>query len=192
VSDDDLLAVVLQRLQSFERSVFRLESRDDYVSDAEDDELRQWFAGEPMRLHLDPDGTDYQRRVHAACEAGKTWRRVHAVTAPTPYVRWEVEGYAQNEVAGEEIGILQARDLIEVFGEQPPDFWLVDDVVVLEMRYDAAGRIAEVPVITDPEQMARYRRLRDIALVRAIPVRVYRGILRRQTIPAPSLPVEAT
>jgi hypothetical protein len=188
VSDAELLAQVSEHLHRFERSVFRLEALDHYTSDAEDEDMRRWFAGEPVSFASDDD---YFHQVRNATAAGKTWQRVHAVSGPTPYVRFEVEGYAENEAAGEDVRILQAANLEAIFGEQPPDFWLFDDALVLRMQYDGTGRIVAIPVIQDPSALSRYRRLRDVALQHAVPVREYRAALRRQVIPAPSLPVEA-
>jgi hypothetical protein len=194
VSDAELLRVVREQLRSFERSAFRLEALDHYTSEAEDEEMRRWFEGEPFQLtQVSSEMHDeYVRLVRAACAAGKPWRRVHAVSGPTPYVRFEVEGYGENEAAGEEVRILQASDLAAVFGEQPPDFWLFDDELVLKMEYDETGRIAAIPVITDPRAIRRYLQLRDTAVRHSVPVREYRAALRRQVIPAPVLLTEAT
>jgi hypothetical protein len=194
VSDAELLRVVREHLRRFERSAFRLEALDHYTSDAEDEEMRRWFEGEPFPLvQVSSEMHDeYLRLVRAACATGKQWRRVHAVSGPTPYVRFEVEGYGENEAAGEEVRILPASDLAAMFGEQPPDFWLFDDELVLEMQYDETGRIAAIPVISDPGSVRRYLRLRDIAVRHSVPVRAYRAALRRQDIPAPVIPVEAT
>jgi hypothetical protein len=42
--------------------------------------------------------------------AGKPWQRVHAVTAPTPYLRFEIDVYyAQTEPSGEDIRILNTQ-----------------------------------------------------------------------------------
>jgi hypothetical protein len=131
VSDAELLAQVSEHLHRFERSVFRLEALDHYTSDAEDEDMRRWFAGEPVSFASDDD---YFHQVRNATAAGKTWQRVHAVSGPTPYVRFEVEGYAENEAAGEDVRILQAANLEAIFGEQPPDFWLFDDALVLRYR----------------------------------------------------------
>jgi hypothetical protein len=191
VTEAELLNVVTEHLRHFDRSVFRLEALDHYTSDAEDEEMRRWFAGEPARSAFMEEGGEYLQLVRAARAQGKPWRRVHAVTGPTPYVRFEVEGYADNEAAGEDVRILQAADLASVFGEPPRDFWLFDDAVVLEMRYDGTGRLVEVPVVTDSAELRRYQHLRDIALRHAVPVREYRAALRRQVMAAPPLPVEA-
>jgi hypothetical protein len=184
-----MLEVVMDHLRRFQRSVFRLEALDEYTSDAEREEMTRWFRGE----RIDPGARDneYLRLIRAAAAAGKPWRRVHTVTGPTPYLRFEIEYYGHNEAAGEEIAILQAPEPTAVFGERPTDFWLFDDEVVLDMRYDATGRIAAVPVLTDHESVGRCRRLRDRALEQAVPLREYRAALRQQVIPAPALPVEA-
>jgi hypothetical protein len=190
VSDADVLRVVSEHLRTFQRSVFRLEAQDYYTSDAEDEAMRRWLAGEVLPTRLE---SNYLRLVRAARTSARSWRRVHAVTGPTPYLRFEMEAYyTANEAAGEEIGILQHPDLASVFGEQPPDFWLFDDELVLRMEYDETGRIATIPIVTDPGAVRRYLPLRDIAVRHSVPVREYRAALRRQVIPAPALLTEAT
>lgn len=190
MSDADLLRVVSEHLRTFQHSVFRLETLDEYTSDAESEEMRRWLAGE--LLVPPPEDDEYLRLVRAARAAARPWQRVHVVTGPTPYLRFEIEAYyGDNEAAGEVIGILQHPSPASVFGEAPPDFWLFDDQTVIEMQYDLTGRIAAVPVIVDVADISRYQRLRDVALHHAVPLREYRAALRRQAIPSPALPVEA-
>jgi hypothetical protein len=174
--DAEILRPVREHLRSFRESVFRLEALDHYTSDAEGETMRRYFAGEVLA----PDPLDeYDDLVRAARAAGKPWRRVHAATAATPYLRFEIDMYYwQNEADGEEIAILEHPDLAQVFGVQPPDFWLFDDSTVIEMQYDQTGRIAATPLVTDPKEVDRYLRLRDTALHHAIPLRQYRAALR--------------
>jgi len=177
VTDAEVLRPVMEHLRSFRESVFRLEALDHYTSDAEDEGMRRWFAGEA--LAPEPPN-EYNELVRAARTAGKPWRRVHAVTSATPYLRYEIDVYySQSEAGGEEIGILEHPDLAEVFGAPAPDFWLFDDSTVIEMQYDQTGRIAAAPLITDPAAVGRYLQLRDTALRHAVPLREYRAALRR-------------
>jgi uncharacterized protein DUF6879 len=132
MSDAKLLRLVTEHLRSFERSVFRLETLDDYNSDVEDDAMRRYFAGDLLGV---PGEVEYYGMLRLARAAGKPWQRVHAVTAPTPYLRFEIDVYyAQTEPSGEDIRILEHPDLPRVFGRMPVDFWLFDDSLVLEMR----------------------------------------------------------
>lgn len=182
MSDAEILRPVLEHLRAFRESVFRLEALDHYTSDAEDEAMRRYFAGEAMP----PEPADeYDELVRATRAAGRSWQRVHAVTAPTPYLRFEIDVYyAQTEADGEEIGILEHPHLASVFGEQPPDFWLFDESTVIEMQYDPTGRIGGTYVITEPQAVARYLQLRDTALRHAVPLREYRAALRRLRLPA--------
>ncbi len=185
MSDADLLRVVSEHLSSFKRSVFRLEALNDYTSDAEDPLLRRWFAGEILPPRPD---SYYRQMVRAARADGRSWQRVHAVTGPTPYLRFEMAAfYAVNEEAGEKISVLQHPDLGAVFGEPPPDFWLFDDATVIVMKYDTTNRIAAVPIVTDSEAVLRFLRLRDVALRNAVPLHEYRAALRSQVIAPPDL-----
>jgi hypothetical protein len=177
MTDVAILRPVMEHLRSFEESVFRLEALDQYTSDAEDEAMRRYFAGEAL---APKPQNEYYELVRAARAAGKPWRRVHAVTAATPYLRFEIDVYySQNEAAGEEIGILEHPDLAEVFGAPPPDFWLFDDSTVIDMQYDETGRIAATHLVDDPAAVGRYLQLRDTALRHAVPLRDYRAALRR-------------
>jgi hypothetical protein len=183
MSDAKLLRLVTEHLRSFERSVFRMETLDDYTSDLEDDAMRRYFAGELLGASGD---AEYFGLLRLARAAGKPWQRVHAVTAPTPYLRFEIDVYyAQTEPTGEDIRILEHPDLPRVFGGRlPVDFWLFDDSLVLEMRYDPSGRIEAVVPVTDRDQVSQYLDMRDTALRHAMPLREYRAALRSAHMPA--------
>lgn len=177
MTDAEILRLVMEHLRSFRESVFRLEAIDHYTSDAEDEAMRRYFAGEVLAPEP-PE--EYDELVCAARTAGKSWRRVHAVTAATPYLRFEIDVYYwQNEADGEEIGILEHSDLAQVFGARPPDFWLFDDSTVIDMQYDETGWIAATHLVNDPAAVGRYLQLRDTALRHAVPLREYRAALRR-------------
>jgi len=177
MTDAEILRPVMEHLRSFREGVFRLEALDHYTSDAEGETMRRYFAGEVLAPEL-PD--EYDELVRVARTAGKRWRRVHAVAAATPYLRFEIDVYySQTEADGEEISILEHPDLTRIFGAPPPDFWLFDDSTVIEMQYDQTGRIAATLLLTDPAEVGRYLQLRDTALRHAVPLREYRAALRR-------------
>jgi hypothetical protein len=91
-------------------------------------------------------------------------------------VEW---GYTACAAAGEDIRILHRPSWRESpFSAQPPDFYLVDDETAAVMRYDSGGRWLGFDLVTDPDQLAEYRLLRDLALHHAIPLQRYLAALR--------------
>ncbi|MGH2370891.1 MAG: DUF6879 family protein, partial [Chloroflexota bacterium] len=57
------------------------------------------------------------------------------------------------------------------FGTWPVhDFWLFDEAIGVRMRYDESGRFLFAERLTDPAEVAAYRRARDVAMAHAIPL----------------------
>lgn len=153
---DDLV----DALETAQRSVFRLEARQDYP----DDELWQaHLRGEWWEQ--DADLSDWCSLVSAVVDRGVTWTRARVVTEPwTPYTRWEIEQhYPHNQTAGEDIRLV--RDS-EPWGA--PDFWLVDDTRAWRLYYDSVGAMAVAEFAGDDLWVART--WRDRALNVATPL----------------------
>jgi hypothetical protein len=73
------------------------------------------------------------------------------------------------------------------FGEQPSDFYLLDDERVVVMAYDEVGHWLGGDVKTAPDEVAHYRSLRDLALGAAVPLADYLAALRRLPITSSAL-----
>lgn len=190
MTEGEMLKVVYDLMRSFDRSVFRLEALPRYTSDAETETIRSYLAGDPLPPRASAP-SPYEGLVGAAKASGKEWARVHAFEGPpNTYLRYEIDWhYVYNARAGEDIRILQTEDLTAVFGGQPPDFWLFDDSIGVEMAYDSEYRLTGVELVTGSAEVARYRALRDVALREAVTLREYLAALRRQVVPAMSAPV---
>ncbi|MGW8887128.1 DUF6879 family protein [Streptomyces sp. NPDC055749] len=153
---------------SFERSAFHLELRDDYGSPVEDTPYVRWQRGEPDDYAwLDPWMT-LMKRVTAE---GKTVRRVRVVTEPhSQYVGWENSLTHLNLAAGEDIRWFPRHQLPEnltfpVFGN---DWWLFDDRLLAVGHFDIEGRVLGSQLIEDPETVAECIRVRDLLWTSAI------------------------
>jgi hypothetical protein len=162
--------------RSFRRSVFRLETLDDYSEGLEDEEYRSWSHGNappPIDGHWWYDGI-----VRAATSEGKRWDRVHMLRqspALGDYLRYSFEyGYTRSDQAGERCHILEVPE-----GRSLPlpreDFWLFDDEFGVVLDFDAEGRWREAELVTYPPAVNELRRRRDVALALAVPFGCWRS-----------------
>lgn len=154
---DDLV----DALETAQRSVFRLEARQDYP----DDEL--WQAHQRGEWwEQSADLTDWCSLVSATVDRGVTWTRARVVTEPwTPYTRWEIEQhYPHNLTAGEDIRLVRASEPWATV-----DFWLVDATRAWLLRYDDGSMTVTEAV---PELLLpAIRTWRDRALEVATPLK---------------------
>jgi len=116
-----------------------------------------------------PGTTAWLAKVARWTTAGKQIRRVHIVTRPlSDYLRWELVVYRQQtSQAGEDIRIADATN-VPWLAEVGPDFWLFDDAVPVECRYDTEGRWLGGEQAT--HDIGYYRQQRDLALAHAVPL----------------------
>lgn len=144
-------------LHTFDRDAFRLETHPVYRMPAEQDGLRRFLAGEPIRTD---ETQGLLSKIRAHTQAGKTVGRVHIITRPlTDYLRFEFAHYRVNVTAGEEIRIL------DITGRPNPglparDFWMFDETRVVLMNYDAGGnQINRTLISDDPEPYVQWKHL---------------------------------
>lgn len=92
---------------------------------------------------------------------------MHVLTRPlTPYVRYECEwGYVPNVAAGEEIRILDLTDTPRPDGLVDDEFWILDDELVLIMKYDDEGRFLGA---VQSDEIGPYLRARDVAMAASV------------------------
>jgi Family of unknown function (DUF6879) len=167
-------------LSSFRRSIFRLEALDRYSVEGETEVVDAFLRGD-LELPRTPAIDAFFAHIRQERAEGRIRTRVHAIAGPlTPYLRYEVEwGYTACAAAGEEIHILHTPSWRESpFSDQPPDFYLVDDETTAVMRYDDEGHWLGFDLVTHPDQLAEYRRLRDLALQHATPLQQYLAAMR--------------
>jgi hypothetical protein len=150
---------------SFRRTAFRLETLPAYSVAEEQEAFTAWREGKAPPAWL--RNRKWLSMVADATAAGKSMQRVRVVRRPlSDYIRFELEwGYPSNIGAGEDIRILELRDDVAELPDH--DFWLFDDAVAVRMDYDDEGRFLRPVEVSDAEP---YRRGRDIALRRAVPL----------------------
>ena len=142
------------------RDIFRLETLSYYAVDSDGDDYRRYLQGE---LHADADAkAPWLARLQQDEEAGRRWRRVHAVTLPlSDYLRYESEWcYTVNVDAGEDVRIIDdATDALLAVG----DFFVIDGTHVVRSIYDQQGQFAGAEIVTDPTAKAPYVALSELA-----------------------------
>lgn len=155
----------------FQRSAFRLELFDRYVSENEADPMRRFLSGQ----YVDPAWREpWAGFVREEVQAGKQMSRVHVVTEPlSDYLRFEIAcGYPASVDAGENVRILRRNDHPDLI-LPPRDFWMFDENRVAEMDYDQDGNFHGAEATTDPEMVTRYRQVRDLVMQLSIPLTDY-------------------
>lgn len=157
----------IRLFSTFERSAFRLETRQQYLVDEEAELVRAFLEGCPQPPSAAMD--QWLSLIRVNSRAGKRMYRVHILERPhTDYVRWELSTYPANAAAGEQIFIAD-RSGLEGLRE---DFWLFDDRDLVALRYDDDGRWLGVD-LRPQSDLDRYRAMRDLALAEAVPLADY-------------------
>lgn len=154
----------------FEHTAFRLETRERYVDEEEEEPLRRFLAGEP------PDDAwfmDWIEDIGRLVKAGKRMERVRVVSEPpSDYTRFGIDlARRLNVPAGEDIRYLP-RPRAEALGLPDEDFWLLDSSRVLTLHFDGDVLLG-AELIADPAAVVRRAYWRDEARQYAIPVGEY-------------------
>ncbi|MEU5163971.1 DUF6879 family protein [Streptomyces sp. NPDC020875] len=84
---------------------------------------------------------DYAREIRRASQSGVAHRRLRVVEFPvTPYVQWEFHVLRVRVEAGDDIKVLDARDIAHIEGIRPvPEVVILGDTVMYEVVYDGDG-----------------------------------------------------
>ena len=151
-------------LENFKESAFRLERCPSYNLPEEAEMLAAFKRGEKVQL---PENHPWPPLVKRQCSAGKVMQRARVVSRPpTEYERFELSLYPHSIEAGEQICVYERGSIPEIFRYEV-DFWLFDNSTVYILSYDAEGRFLG----TEPAyNLVQYRRIRDLALERSIPL----------------------
>lgn len=151
-------------LENFKESAFRLERLPRYNMPEEAEMLAAFKRGEKVQL---PENHPWPPLVKRQCSAGKVMQRARVVSRPpTEYERFELSLYPHSIEAGEQICVYERGSIPEIFRYEA-DFWLFDNHTVYILNYDAEGHFLGTEPAYD---MVTYRRIRDLALERSIPL----------------------
>jgi hypothetical protein len=165
------LVAVLGLLESFDESMYRLETLQVYDVAYERPRYEAFLAGKPADLAPGP----WQVLIHGHLDAGRAVQRVHVVSEPlTDYLRYEIAtSYRRSVVAGECIAIIPTMPGRWPSGIPTKDYWLIDDHDLWTMVYDDQGRFVAAEQIAEPAELqdavdGKYR-----ALATALPLDAY-------------------
>ncbi|MGW4792615.1 DUF6879 family protein [Nonomuraea sp. NPDC004297] len=155
---------------SFRHTAFRLEARDRYNEPSEAEAIHGFTeTGSVDPAYLEEWATTVRERF----AQGRRMRRVRVVSEPhAPYTRFGLALAAQNTEAGEDIRYLPRH---QASGLDLPghDFWLIDSMMLLILRFDDDDKLLGADVVTDPAVVVKHCYYRDVAQHHAIPWREY-------------------
>ncbi|MFI6346972.1 DUF6879 family protein [Streptomyces sp. NPDC050560] len=151
--------------QSFEHTAFRLEVRDRYDADYENESLRKFLAQEKDDL---PWLQDWLTMIRDATSRARRFTRVRVVSLPlTDYSRFGVWCAQFTNGAGEDIRYL-TRDRADAEQLPPHDYWLFDSRKLVRMHFDDADAFLGGEVIEDAREVVQHNYWRDAAWHHAI------------------------
>ena len=156
---------------SFTRTLFRLETLSTYEVASEGSDFSRYLAGdagpnaERRRRWLDRLADEASQGLHR--------QRVHAVHLPlSDYLRFECEwSYALNPHEDIRILVLSAGrpELQRLVDEAGGDFYLVDDELLIRMRYATDNRPLGAEADSSPTTVGAYRRIAEVLWSEAAP-----------------------
>jgi hypothetical protein len=160
----------LELVRTFRSSAFRFEARDSYALGYERVDFGQFLAGSPTP----PPQLDWWRpwldRVTQWRQEGKTVARVRVLAdPPTDYQRWMLWSDRWAGEAGEDIRYIPRRKAEQIGLVRGYDWWLLDDLRVIVMRFTEDGEIDRKELTEDPGTVIRFRAWRDLAVRNATP-----------------------
>lgn len=155
---------------SFARTAFRLETRDFYDVDSEQEPFRRFLAGEPAE---DSWMSEFCQQVRDWSAEGKRMQRVRVVSVPhSDYVEWSLQVARLNIEAGEDIRYLP-RDRAGELRLPHEDYWLFDSQQVVVLRFDDRDRLLGGELVEDRAEVVKRCTWRDMAWRFAVPWRQY-------------------
>jgi hypothetical protein len=155
---------------TFERTAFRLETRDHYAVFDEAEAYRNFLAGEPYDLHWHQS---WLAGIRDITTSGRRMQRVRLVREPpTDYQRFELAVTPTNLEAGEDIRVLP-HSVADGLDLPRHDYWLFDDTRLGIMHFDDDGLFHGVEMTEDPTTVTAHREARGRALLHATPYAAY-------------------
>lgn len=170
-----------QYFLTFRSTATRIETLDTYQVEEERENLAHYLAGDP----LPPDrNEEWAANIRACVAAGKYMGRVHIIPRVlTPYLQFEIDWYyAVNGAAGEDIRFIFRDEVPDVVHT---DTWLFDDETVLDLSYDADGRLLYVNNNEDPLRLEQARTAWTEFHRRSFPLSDLLSRIRNSDLPVP-------
>lgn len=159
--------------ETYERSAFRLETRQVYKVEREQEYFQKYLRGEPY--DDEEFSAEWSALVRGNVAAGKTMQRAKLVRRPyTDYSRWLMTmGVPRNVENGEDYRIVDVTDRELDLPDQ--DFWLFDESIVLLIHFNDDDTFRGREVLENPPDLDQYLKWRDYALAHSVPFSEYRA-----------------
>lgn len=151
--------------ETFEHTVWRLETRRGYASDREDPDYQAFLTtGSSTCDPSEPWFVNIRRQT----DAGKHVGRVRIADNPPTTEQLFLLDYARHNAAvGEDIRYLWRPDADRA-GLPAEDFWIFDSRLVALLIFDDADNLLNIELITEPAEVVRYCIARDAAMHHAV------------------------
>lgn len=157
-------------LATFQRSAFRLETRESYALGYEREAFDAFMAGDPQPPTSYGWWKSWLDQIASLTAQGKTIGRVRILDEPpTGYQRSEMWADPWHAGAGERISYMTRTQATELHLPLGGDWWLLDDERLIVMRFTSEGETDGKTLITDPGAVAVFRDWRDLAVRNATP-----------------------
>ncbi|OIV38769.1 hypothetical protein BIV57_03945 [Mangrovactinospora gilvigrisea] len=157
------------KFRDFRTEAWRLETLPTYRVPDEEEEIREFLAGD--RIDTRSYSSEYTDELRQLRAQGRRKGRVHIVTQPlSDYLRYEFMYYEAHALAGDEIRIMDVTDRPNPL-DGVQDFWMFDRRDVVLMHYEPDGTQINREVYEgDPSRFVEYQR---IALAASVPFEEY-------------------
>lgn len=153
----------------FERTAFRLETRERYSEPEETEPLRRFLAGRPDYAWNE----EWAAMIRQRTALGQRMSRVRVVAEPhSDYTRFGIDLARVNVAAGEDIRYL-SRPQAARLSLPDHDFWLIDSSRVAILRFGDDDVLLGAAIVTDPAVVDGHRHWRDVAWDAAVPLAEY-------------------
>ncbi len=171
-----ILEQLYELVETCRESVFRLEALQEYNVPGD---IERYKAFRETGTVPERPTSRSHRNTRELVDAGKRLVRVHVVDLPlTPYIEYELAAYSENLDAGEDVRITD-RAAHPGLAELTEEFMLIDDgtdqPVVVWYDWSPDGQIHGWDRSDDPDDIARCRAQRYLALAHSVPLEEFRA-----------------
>lgn len=163
---------VIEAILDFEHTAFRLELQAAYAEPEEDALFAAFLRGEAESPIVITELREWYARVADHISKGRRVERVRVQEdPPTDYQRFERWLDRWNISAGEVMRYMtvrRAHDVDLLPAAAGADWWLLDSSRLIVMRFDSTGRRVRNEIVTDPTEVIKACKWRDLAVHHSI------------------------
>jgi hypothetical protein len=158
-----------QLLAGAQASLRRWEAQPEYAVTVEGPDFELFRAGRPRPPEQLEWWRPWLKQITRQTHAGVTVERVAVVDdPPTLYQRWRRWAAGPVLQAGEVIYDLTAEQARTLGLDRGQDWWMIDDTRLIVMDFSPARKLTTMTFVTDPDVIARYQDMWDLATRNAV------------------------